>query len=691
VAELPITRSLTELVPDDDFLGSVVQLSYEDALIATTDFRQESTGGIPKNAFLTAAALDADGGISEVILFSVVGPEPMNTARELVSVREELANSQAISGELQTIDPQTESRLAAIAFRCKVLGTFYKNAEGKIRFGADMSRIRGNSLLRVYRPRGRALSLIGSFSGSANLDAAGFLEVGKVRYSDTQQAVDADAACFISIPDFIGKKTALFGMTRTGKSNSTKTILQKVHFYSRNSGDPVAQLVFDPQGEYANTNSQDGSAIAEIGDETEISIYKIMEKSASPKEKYLQFDLFKNENLALTWQLILGELTSGISKDANYIAPLFNIELEPLGEGATMQERHHFDRKKLGLFALMYEGIKKHSVPPFSVSVGTELAAEIAATSDGTAVSASDSSKLVITNTVGASKTVLSLLREHEGTESRLSESWDREIEDGDAGKFFDQIVNIREKGRNGVKASISRIEDLHSAHAEGDVRDNVWQDVKQGKLIVVDLSRGSTKTSQVLSELIVNYLLDRASERFINGLKPVPFQIVVEEAHNLFERDSRRDERDPWVRISKEASKYRIGLLYATQEVTSVDRRILSNTSNWIVSHLSSVSETNELAKYYQFADWGDQIRRIETKGFARVKTESSAYIIPVQIELFQAQVAKTVRKPVAAKDWLEDDSMSAEETLERFEALAPEPSLSKPKAPKLDDPFEF
>jgi hypothetical protein len=33
----------------------------------------------------------------------------------------------------------------------------------------------------------------------------------------------------------------------------------------------------------------------------------------------------------------------------------------------------------------------------------------------------------------------------------------------------------------------------------------------------------------------------------------------------------------------------------------------------------------------------------------------------------------------------------MSAEETLERFEALAPEPSLSKPKAPKLDDPFEF
>jgi DNA helicase HerA-like ATPase len=668
VADLPITRSLKELVPEQDFLGSVIQLSYEDALIATTDFRQEVTGGIPKNAFLTAAALDADGEISEVILFTVVGPEPMNTARELVSVREELANAQAISGILQEIDPQTESRLASIAFRCKVLGTFYKNEAGKLRFGADMARIRGNSLLKVYRPRGRALSLIGSFSGSADLDSAGFLEIGKVRYSDTQQAVDQEAGAFINIRDFIGKKTALFGQTRSGKSNSTKTILQKVHFYSRNSGDPVAQLVFDPQGEYAQANSQDGSAIADIGDETEISIYKIMEKSASPKEKYLQFDLFKNENLALTWQLILGELTAGISKDANYIAPLFNIELEPLGEGATIQERYHFERKKLGLFALMYEGIRKHPVPPFTVSVGAELAAEIALSGDGVSVSSADPSKLVITNTLGASKTVLKILKEYEvsGDDRQISDSWVREIEDGDAGKFFEQIVNIREKGRNGVKASISRIEDLHSPHAEGDVRENVWQDIRQGKLIVVDLSRGSSKTSQVLSELIVNYLLDRASERFIGGLQPVPFQIVVEEAHNLFERDSRRDERDPWVRISKEASKYRIGLLYATQEVTSVDRRILSNTSNWIIAHLSSVSETNELAKYYQFADWGEQIRRIETKGFARVKTESSAYIIPVQIELFQAQVSSSVKKLTSV--------------------TAPTPS-----APDDDAPFQF
>jgi len=648
VTELPITRSLNELVVDDDFLGSVIHLNYEEAVIATNDFRAEVTGGLPKNAFLTVASLNQDGKADEIILLSVVGPESMNVAREFLNVREDLA-SQIVAGNDVKLDASVEARLSLMAFRCKILGTFYKDENGQTKFGSDVARIRGNSLLKVYRPTGRALSLIGSFSGASNLDSAGFLEIGKVRYADTRPKIDEEASAYINIRDFIGKKTAVFGMSRSGKSNGMKTLLQKVHFYSRSSGDPVAQLILDPQGEFANTNSQDGEALANIGDESEVSIYKIMDKSASPKEKYLQFDLFKNENLALTWQLILGELSAGISKDANYIAPLFNLDFEPLGENATMPERHHFDRKKLGLFALMYEGIRNHKVPTFSVSVGQELAAEMA-TRDGVEQSTSNPAEIRISSTLGASSAVLRLLKEHgsEG-ENHLTDSWVREIEDGEAGKLFEQIMNIREKGRNGVKASVSRIEDLHSPHAEGDVRENVWQDIQQGKLIVIDLSRGSSKTSQVLSELIVNYLLDSASERFISGLAPVPFQIVVEEAHNLFERDARKDDRDPWVRISKEAAKYRIGLVYATQEVTSVDRRILSNTSNWIITHLSSVTETNELAKYYQFADWGDSLRRVETKGFSRVKTESSAYIIPVQVELFQAQVAR--QKIAAAK----------------------------------------
>ncbi len=640
---------LSQLAVEADYVGAVIQQDYESMLIATIDYRQMLVGGVPKNGFLTVAVPDPEGAVSEIILLSVEGPVPMLTQRELLQVREELASRQVIESVDVTLDAQTETRLSTQALRCKIVGSFYKDEEGRIRFGADTDNIRAASVLRVYRPTGKALSLIASFSNGASADAALF-EVGKVRYTETRKVVDDEAAVKINAEDFLGTKTALFGTTRSGKSNSMKTVLQKIHQYSHSKGKPVAQLILDPQGEYANTNSQDGEALANIGDESEVAIYKMMEKKANSKEKFLQFNLFEDKNLELTYKLILSEISNGISADANYIAPLFSQDFGALGENATTQEKIHYRRKKMAFFALMYEGIKRHEVERFSVSVPEGLVEKVKESKE-LSLSTYSANEVMVSNTSEASALAKILMRAK--AEGELNDSWKREFDEGDAGVFFDQLEQIHEKGRNGVKAAIARTEPLHSADAVGDVRENVWDDIQKGKLIIVDLSRGSTETSRVLSELIVNYLLDRASERFTGGEEPVPFQIVVEEAHNLFERDSKRNERDPWVRISKEASKYKIGLVYATQEVSSVDKRILSNTSNFIISALNSIKETNELANYYGFADWAEHIRRIETKGFVRLKTQSSPYIIPVQIERFQAKVStNSPAEKIIAKD---------------------------------------
>jgi hypothetical protein len=73
----------------------------------------------------------------------------------------------------------------------------------------------------------------------------------------------------VSVYDVIGNKTGIFGVTRSGKSKTVKAVVAKVFAVSerrRAAGrPPIGQLIFDPQGEYANPNTQGGAELAAIG------------------------------------------------------------------------------------------------------------------------------------------------------------------------------------------------------------------------------------------------------------------------------------------------------------------------------------------------------------------------------------------------------------------------------------------
>src|SRR4051794_18112987 len=98
------------------------------------------------------------------------------------------------------------------------------------------------------------------------------MRIGTVRYSSTtrrhtmatEQGHTVAVPVAVNVDDFVSMKTAVFGMTRLGKSNTMKTVATAVFQHAVETRQRIGQLLFDPAGEYANVNDQDQTALASL-------------------------------------------------------------------------------------------------------------------------------------------------------------------------------------------------------------------------------------------------------------------------------------------------------------------------------------------------------------------------------------------------------------------------------------------
>ena len=139
--------------------------------------------------------------------------------------------------------------------------------------------------------------------------------------------------------------------------------------------------------------------------------------------------------------------------------------------------------------------------------------------------------------------------------------------------------------------------------------------------------------------------IFQNSMDYFVGGETPPIIVVYIEEAHNLIGK--RLDLTETWPRLAKEGAKYRIALVYATQEVSSVHPNILANTENWFITHLNNVREIRELAQFYDFDDFGNSLLRAQDVGFARVKTLSGPF---TTMELVADSCTQLTSPPIVA-----------------------------------------
>ncbi len=206
-------------------------------------------------------------------------------------------------------------------------------------------------------------------------------------------------------------------------------------------------------------------------------------------------------------------------------------------------------------------------------------------------------------------------------------------------------LVVLSRKSRPGGAASISgyrklrSLVNLHTSTVDKPFEEEIVEELRKGKIIIVDLSQGDPNIQRLYSDRICKHIFSGAMNRFTDNSPNNFVQFYFEEAHNLFPKKDDKDLSQIYNRLAKEGAKLNLGLIYATQEVSSISANILKNTQNWFIAHLNNEEETKEIRKYYDFGDFTEGLVRFSAssdRGFVRMKTYSNPFVVPVQVDRF-------------------------------------------------------
>jgi DNA helicase HerA-like ATPase len=650
------------------FVGRPYYLDYEKTQILVSDAWKNQVGGIPQGAFLLAF-YDGEEDVQEAILLRALTPSRLPTDNDVVSSMIEYykegtdISGRAGSGNESKLDDFTRYEFSFSGLECRVLGSFYKIKELSIvdgeettkeiiEFGADLENFYAANNYSVYKATGNVLhNIVNQRDNDLIAGNENEFKIGHVRYSSSRrfQIKEPNVDVFISPQDFIGKRTALFGMTRTGKSNTVKKIIEATAEISKKSPSilankvastnpftdagapqfPVGQIIFDVNGEYANPNLQDeATAIYELYKD-DVTRYSVLDK---PGFKVMKVNFY--HEIENGFELIKSYFDAN-RVTGDYVNNFSAVDLSEPEDKNDFSAKTRYDRIKSAYLCCLYKA-------GFPVPQGLQI--RFSGNKDIND-NIDPSKGISIQQATTWFERVWKIYKEHSffsDYEKKKGYEW----ADDDLKSLIIFLTGFKQPGE---KNSVSgykklRVKDLHNLHTnviDKSFEEEIPELLRSGKIVIVDLSQGSPVVQKLFSERICKAIFNNAMARFVENSPNNFIQFYFEEAHNLFPKKDDKDLTDVYNRLAKEGAKLHLGMIYATQEVSSISSNILKNTQNWFIAHLNNDDEMRELKKYYDFSDFTGSLLKFSSgndKGFVRMKTYTNPFVVPVQIDRFLA-----------------------------------------------------
>lgn len=617
------------------FVGYVLELGYDTAKIITSDPYKLAVGGIPRGSFLIMTPVSAANAPPHFTLLRVTGVSPTPLSNQVQQTYFELHKK-----SMPELDRWTQSELQWGALDCDVLGMFYADPTNmqRLAFSGDVNNVVSAHRYKVFSPDEALLKVV--VNGTIKPEQQ--FEIGRLRTMECGLSSNGGASNIpvnISIRDFRGCRTAMFGKTRLGKSNVVKLIAQGI-LESTKSDNSIGQLIFDINGEYANDNPQDGNKSIRSAYESRCQVYALTKRAATPS-KPLRLNFYEKPESCIE---IIASMLEQDNKMSNYVRSFANVKLPSIESIATMgpDEKTRPIRKiqmywailkKAGFQAdetrLRSKGLTsrntKHFDPHFNKDLRTAAYQGVRNTPPP-----------------GEPQSLDELVSELEViTQFRRENPNDPSLQSGNKAMFDADDAALLEflSPASGSGPTILRGYMAYHASDAGDFIADILALLDAGKTVILDLGNATDQIRRYFADMLSKAVFGHQEQKFVgNNLAGHFVQLYFEEAHNLFPPES-KDLTGVYARFAKEGAKFHIGMVYSTQSPSTINSELLAQTENFFVGHLSSQDETRSLSRVQiAFAGIEEDILRAKTPGYMRMLTMSHRFVIPVQAHRFEA-----------------------------------------------------